>query len=170
MRDEFDVPVERLKKGLMDGVKLNVFFPGFPTLKHIPHTAALKQEAVKVFEQNSRGFNMMLLLEDQGRPDIREVASELLGKEIWVAWPHMVEAKVVGVVSEHQTCEIKYDGRVVHNQNEAYQKEEFFSQVKVIQERYKNRWGVVIGKTNILLKAAMMTGRMVSISIFSILS
>ncbi len=39
----------------------------------------------------------MLTLEDQGRPNIEEVAENVLGREIWVAWPHMVEAKVVAV-------------------------------------------------------------------------
>ena len=39
--------------GLMDGVRLDVFFPGFPTLKHIPHTAKLKASGVRVFEQVS---------------------------------------------------------------------------------------------------------------------
>ncbi len=39
----------------------------------------------------------MLTLEDQGRPNIEEVAETVLGQEIWVAWPHMVEAKVVAV-------------------------------------------------------------------------
>ena len=161
-RQKFDVPIDRLKKGLMEGVRLDVFFPGFPTLKHIPHTAALRQEGVKVFEQNSRGYNMLLILEDQGRPSIKDVANELLGQEIWVAWPHMVEAKVVGVVSEAETYEIKKGGRVTQFRNEESQVEEFYSQVRVISEKYRNRWGVVIGKnTSILLKACLMTGRKV---------
>ena len=39
----------------------------------------------------------MLTLEDQGRPNVEEVAENVLGQEIWVAWPQMVEAKVVAV-------------------------------------------------------------------------
>ncbi len=38
-REEWDVPIGRLRHGLMAGVKLDVFFPGFPTLAHIPHEA-----------------------------------------------------------------------------------------------------------------------------------
>ena len=30
----------KLKKGLCPGVKLSVYFPGFPTMKHIPHTVS----------------------------------------------------------------------------------------------------------------------------------
>ena len=45
-RQEWDVPIPQLRKGLMDGVKLDVFFPGFPTLKHIRHTAKLQKGRV----------------------------------------------------------------------------------------------------------------------------
>ena len=93
-REDWDVPIHKLNKGLMEGVKLDVFFPGFPTLKHIRHTAELRKAGVRVFEQSSRGENMMLSLEPQGRPDVREVARALLGREVWVGWPHLVEAKV----------------------------------------------------------------------------
>ena len=39
----------------MKGAKLDVFFPGFPTLKHIKHVAQLNKSSVRVFEQASRG-------------------------------------------------------------------------------------------------------------------
>ena len=48
---------------------------------------------MKVFEHPSQGNNMILKIVDQGKPDIREVASELLGQCIYVGWPHLVEAK-----------------------------------------------------------------------------
>ena len=39
----FVVSKEKLKRGLCNGVKLDVYFPGFPTLKHIEHTVSLLQ-------------------------------------------------------------------------------------------------------------------------------
>merc|ERR1719419_2072676 len=59
LRDQWDVPINKLKKGLMAGAKLDVFFPGFPTLKHIKHVAQLHKSSVRVFEQASRGDNMV---------------------------------------------------------------------------------------------------------------
>lgn len=79
-RREWDVAIKDLKKGLMDGVRLDVFFPGFPTLKHIPHTAKLSTAGVRVFEQPSRGQNTLLTLKGQGKPNVKDVAQELLGK------------------------------------------------------------------------------------------
>ena len=71
---------------------------GFPTLKHIKHVAQLHKSSVRVFEQASRGDNMILSLLDQGRPEVRDVAQALIGSEVWVGWPHLVEAKVRFVV------------------------------------------------------------------------
>jgi hypothetical protein len=36
---------------------------------------------------------MIIQIADQGKPDIKEVAAELLGRTIYVGWPHLVEAK-----------------------------------------------------------------------------
>ena len=156
LREEFEVPIEKLKKGLMSGVRLDVYFPGFPTLKHIPHRAKPSKEGVKVFEQSSRGENMMLYIEDQGNPNLEEVANQLLNQEIWVSWPHMVEAKVVSISNQHHTYALTKEGAVFV---EATKKDNFLSDVKSISEAYKSRWGVVIGNTSIVLNACEMSGR-----------
>jgi 5'-3' exoribonuclease 1 len=39
-RDDINVDCSRLVKGLCPNVRLDVYFPGFPTLKHIPHTVS----------------------------------------------------------------------------------------------------------------------------------
>jgi len=36
-QDGFVIPIEDLRKGLCRGAKLDVYFPGFPTLKHLQH-------------------------------------------------------------------------------------------------------------------------------------
>ena len=57
-REEWEVAVDKLKHGLMAGVKLDVFFPGFPTLAHIPHVAKVKASGVRVFEQVWLSFRL----------------------------------------------------------------------------------------------------------------
>ena len=47
-RDDILVPQEKLVKGLCSGVKLSVYFPGFPTLQHIEHTATLEKAKVSL--------------------------------------------------------------------------------------------------------------------------
>lgn len=161
-RSEWEVPFDKLRKGLMEGVKLDVYFPGFPTLKHIPHTAKLSKEAVKVFEQNSRGDNMVLYISNQGLPDIHQVSEQLLGKEIWVSWPHMVEAKVTRVFSKEHSYSINRAGVSMYTRNEHHDATSFNNNVQEVSERYRTRWGVVIGDTSIIVEACVMTGRKVS--------
>ena len=148
-RSEWDVPIHKLKKGLMDGVRLDVFFPGFPTLKHILHTARLSKAGVRVFEQSSRGENMLLSLEPQGRPEVREVARALLGSEVWVGWPHLVEAMVVAV----ETQGIYIDAKGESNCNG------FEQQARAIEQQYSGRYGVSVGKTAVVVHACPMSGR-----------
>jgi 5'-3' exoribonuclease 1 len=161
-RSDWEVPISKLRKGLMVNVKLDVFFPGFPTLKHIPHKSRLKADGVRVFEQASRGSNMLLVLEDQGKPDIHEVANEFLGQEIWVSWPHMMEARVVGL----RDANFKYFMQTKNEQEFTSSKEngdgdkaEYAIKVRTIAERYKDRWGVIVGNTDIVVEACLMTGR-----------
>lgn len=37
-REEWDLPPEKIYKGLCEGVRLDAYFAGFPSLKHIDHT------------------------------------------------------------------------------------------------------------------------------------
>lgn len=39
--DAFRVDPDKMVKGLLPQVRLDVYFPGFPTLKHIPHKVKL---------------------------------------------------------------------------------------------------------------------------------
>ena len=40
--DEFKIEMSELVFGLCPSVKLDVFFPGFPTLKHIEHEVGIQ--------------------------------------------------------------------------------------------------------------------------------
>ncbi|KAJ8320860.1 hypothetical protein KUTeg_002447 [Tegillarca granosa] len=169
--DELCVHPSMLRKGLLDTVKLDVFFPGFPTLKHIPHKAELKKEGVKVFQMASRNDNMMLhIIHDDEEPDIDKVAKDILGRTIFVGWPHLYEAKVVCVYDESyrfSLIEQAHQKHKGHKHQETVKKEPsrdknteiFYKERQSIKERYHDRLGVVIGNTSILVQALPMTGR-----------
>ena len=59
-RTMFHLDVSLLKKGLMEGTQLDVYFPGFPTMRHLQHKSYLKKAGVKVFQYNSRSENMIV--------------------------------------------------------------------------------------------------------------
>ncbi|KAK7093653.1 hypothetical protein V1264_007358 [Littorina saxatilis] len=103
----FCLPPDQLCRGLMPGTKLDVYFPGFPTLKHIPHDHRLEKRGVKVFQMNSRGFNTILKIKDLPERSLGEIANELLGQTTWVGWPHLHEAKVYAVADEKFRIELE---------------------------------------------------------------
>ncbi|CAB4069796.1 5'-3' exoribonuclease 2,5'-3' exoribonuclease 1,5'-3' exoribonuclease 2 homolog [Lepeophtheirus salmonis] len=96
-REEWYVPYNKLNLGLMKSVKLNVYFPGFPTLQHLPHTARIHCTGVCVFETPSIENSCIISLnKNSDKPDLNSICEQYLGKTIWVSWPHMKEALVVG--------------------------------------------------------------------------
>lgn len=55
--------------------------------------ATLKNSKVKVFESPSQGDSMILTLSPQNHPDVNKMALQLLGKNVFVNWPHLFEAR-----------------------------------------------------------------------------
>ena len=138
-RDEWLIPISKLRKGLMSGVRLDVFFPGFPTLKHIPHEAKLSTGNVRVFEQSSRGENMILHLQVDKHPENKVPIQDYLGKEIWVAWPHMMEAKVVEVADKNFIYSFDRNGQVLKVNADESKVAAFDLEVKTIKEKWVER-------------------------------
>ncbi|XP_012251889.2 5'-3' exoribonuclease 1 isoform X2 [Athalia rosae] len=159
--EDIIVAREKLVKGLCPGTKLEVYFPGFPTLKHIDHTAELRKAKVKVFEQSSRGENMILEISVTPAPNLTDLANEILGKSIFVSWPHLVEARIIAIASRDTKFALS------DVQGETTVKEEMKGPLvvqwsasnKAISETYMSRLGVEIGETEILVYACLMTGR-----------
>ena len=42
-KEAFWIPSENLVKGILPGAQLDVFYPGFPTLKHIKHRVSVSK-------------------------------------------------------------------------------------------------------------------------------
>lgn len=93
--DEIRVPKDKLIKGAYPGVVFDVFYPGFPTLKHLEFEHKLKKAKVKVFEMPSRYDNMILKIKPNELYFEDSIPIELLAKTVWVSWPHLTEAKYV---------------------------------------------------------------------------
>ncbi|KYO33908.1 5'-3' exoribonuclease 1 isoform X1 [Alligator mississippiensis] len=154
--------------------KSALYFCGFPTLKHIKHKFYLKKNGVQVFQQSSHGENMMLDIvidEDSKEQTVENVASLVLGKSVFVNWPHLEEARVV-VVSDGETkfyleephgTQKLYLGNAVPPTKVAYvgDKEQniWLKEVQGITEHYQRRKGIIVNKTSVVVYAQLLTGR-----------
>lgn len=158
-RDKWEILPDKILKGLCSKVKQDLYFVGFPTLKHIPHKFHIGKEAVKVFQQNSRGENFILdITEQDTKPDLKDLANQLLGKTLFVSWPHLVEAKVTAVASMSDKY-YRVNGELRAEVLEGYRIEETIVSRNSIATHYHDRWGINVGNTEILVYAKAMTGR-----------
>ncbi|XP_030071789.1 5'-3' exoribonuclease 1 isoform X2 [Microcaecilia unicolor] len=154
--------------------KSSLYFCGFPTLHHIKHKFYQKKAGVQVFQQSSRGENMMLEItvdEDSDEHNVESVAAAVLGKSVFVNWPHLEEARVVAVSDgetkfclEESHCTQKlYLGTSVPPTKVSYVSEKesniWRKEVQGISEYYLKRKGVHINETSVVLYAQLLTGR-----------
>ncbi|WAR13812.1 XRN1-like protein, partial [Mya arenaria] len=123
-QDDHHIHPAQLRMGILPGAKLNMFFPGFPTLRHISYRAS------------------------KSVPLVDNIAQEYLGHEIYVSWPHLYEAKVVASKPRMQLDTLN------EKENKNWNKER-----DTIEYRYRDRLGVEVGQTHILLRALPITGR-----------
>uniref|UniRef100_A0A9J7ZR42 5'-3' exoribonuclease 1 n=1 Tax=Cyprinus carpio carpio TaxID=630221 RepID=A0A9J7ZR42_CYPCA len=140
-----------------------LYFCGFPTLQHIRHKFYKKKTGVMVFQQSSRGENMILeiLVED--------VAALVLGKSLFVNWPHLMEARVVAVsdgetkFSLDEPSQVLYLGDTppptkVTRLTDKEQKE-WVKEVQGLSEYFSKRKGIVINETDVVVYGQLLTGR-----------
>lgn len=97
-RDELHVPEHKLILGPCPNAAKEVYFPGFPTMRHLKHSAYLEKKGIKVFQQASRNESMIIKI-DEILPELTtaQLAEMYIGKEIYIGWPHLREARVFAV-------------------------------------------------------------------------
>ncbi|XP_076837756.1 5'-3' exoribonuclease 1 isoform X2 [Brachyhypopomus gauderio] len=150
-----------------------LYFCGFPTLQHIRHKFFKKKSGVVVFQQSSRGENLMLeiLHGQKGELVVEDVAALVLGKSVFVNWPHLEEARVVAVSDGESKIFLEESPGVqklyldstpppvkVIYLNDKEQKD-WVKDVQGITEHHCRRKGIVINETEVLLYGQLLTGR-----------
>uniref|UniRef100_A0A8C1ZU06 5'-3' exoribonuclease 1 n=1 Tax=Cyprinus carpio TaxID=7962 RepID=A0A8C1ZU06_CYPCA len=144
-----------------------LYFCGFPTLQHIRHKFYKKKTGVMVFQQSSRGENMILeILASQELEQVSNVAALVLGKSLFVNWPHLMEARVVAVsdgetkFSLDEPSQVLYLGDTppptkVTRLTDKEQKEWYAALFIHIFKRK----GIVINETDVVVYGQLLTGR-----------
>uniref|UniRef100_G3PMT1 5'-3' exoribonuclease 1 n=1 Tax=Gasterosteus aculeatus aculeatus TaxID=481459 RepID=G3PMT1_GASAC len=147
----------------------SLYFCGFPTLQHIKHKFFKKKSGVVVFQQSSRGENMMLniLPGQEGEP-----VSSLLGRSVFVNWPHLEEARIIAVsdgdvkfcLEEPPGVQRVYDRSStppptkVNCLSDKEQKD-WVKDVQGVTEHFVKRKGIVVNETSVVLYGQLLSGR-----------
>lgn len=153
-RDDLYVPEHKLVLGPSKGAILDGYIKGFPTMKHLKYHGILKEIRVKVFNFPSRNQSMVVAIdrepESVDRPTAA-VAQELLGRIVYVSWPHLTEAKVVKVTDAKTIYEAD---REVRQNNEKF----FGTCVRAIVEHHNNRLAIDLGEIRQLVHVKTCVG------------
>ncbi|KAM6989495.1 5'-3' exoribonuclease 1 isoform 2-T2 [Tautogolabrus adspersus] len=152
-----------------------LYFCGFPTLQHIRHKFYKKKSGVVVFQQSSRGENMMLEIlhsKDDTDPVCDDVAAQVLGKPVFVNWPHLEEARIVAVSDgEVKFCLDEPPGvQQVYNRPSTppptrvtclsdKEQKDWVKDVQGITEHFLKRKGITVNETAVVLYGQLLTGR-----------
>uniref|UniRef100_A0A4W5P316 5'-3' exoribonuclease 1 n=1 Tax=Hucho hucho TaxID=62062 RepID=A0A4W5P316_9TELE len=149
-----------------------LYFCGFPTLQHIRHKFYKKKHGVVVFQQSSRGENMMLeIIRSKEEPVCDNVASLVLGRSVFVNWPHLEEARVVAVsdgeskffLEEPAGMQKLYDRGSPPPTKVTYlsdkEQKDWVKDVQGITEHFSKRKGITVNETAVVLYTQLLTGR-----------
>uniref|UniRef100_UPI003AAF0FFD 5'-3' exoribonuclease 1 n=1 Tax=Centroberyx gerrardi TaxID=166262 RepID=UPI003AAF0FFD len=150
-----------------------LYFCGFPTLQHIRHKFFKKKSGVVVFQQSSRGENMMLeiLSNQEGQPVCDDVATLVLGRSVFVNWPHLEEARIVAVsdgetkfsLEEPPSVQKLYDRSSPPPTKVTYlsdkEQKDWVKDVQGTTEHYVKRKGIMVNETAVVLYGQLLSGR-----------
>lgn len=152
-REEVYVPEDKLVLGPSAGSLHDIYFPGFPTMKHLTYSSTLQNGRVRVFDQPSRSDNMVIkVIPQEDEIQTAEFAKNLIGKEIFINWPHLTEAKVFRVSDRNNS----YNSDGVEQDDFTVK---FDTYVKGIKEHHITRLGISFGDINQLVHVKPITGR-----------
>ncbi|XP_029735397.1 5'-3' exoribonuclease 1 [Aedes albopictus] len=153
-RDQLHVVSNKLVLGPSKGAILDGYIKGFPTMKHLQYHGIIKEARVKVFNFPSRNPSMVVVIDRPLKDSAKTtetLARELLGRIVFVSWPHLSEAKVVKVADAKQIFEKDREPR---ENNEKF----FDSCCRAIVEHHNNRLAIDLGKISQLVHVKTCVG------------
>ncbi|KAI9007521.1 XRN 5'-3' exonuclease N-terminus-domain-containing protein [Phycomyces nitens] len=152
-----------LNKGLPDGVFLGKeALAGFPSLQTIPHTSELEACGVMVFQQPSRNESIVINLKNKYKEtNAEDIANLLLYKRVFVNYPYLQEAVVIGVSNINTKYYIKFSGKkkqMLEHTHTPAEKESWRKRIGAIDYMSKKRFALNIGNVDIAIHVCVIRG------------
>ncbi|XP_018800269.1 PREDICTED: 5'-3' exoribonuclease 1 [Bactrocera latifrons] len=148
---EIAVPSDKTVCVELPNAARTVFFPGFPTMKHLKYDFELKFARVRVFEQSSRSENLILKPHmRKGLDDIYTVAEKYLNQVVYTGWPHLIKSKVVGISNREKYI----DAEGIKDMEPRL----FQIHMKTAQEHLSTRMGIELDDFSVLVHVRVHIG------------
>jgi 5'-3' exoribonuclease 1 len=147
-------------KGLCQGVLLGKdAIAGFPSLNTLPHVGHLGLHHVNVFQAESKNETLVVTLgnvfEDWKSED---VARKLLKEKVYVNYPYLQEALVVGLSDELFSYQFDQNNQVQGIPHEPISSALWQKAGDRIERWYSKKLGTVIGTVDVVVKVKLLKG------------
>ncbi|XP_063677642.1 5'-3' exoribonuclease 1-like isoform X2 [Bolinopsis microptera] len=136
------------------------FRMGFPTSTHLKHEIEFAQAGCKIFQFGSKDKNCILNIDPQSETPLERYTA-LLGEEVYVQYPHLVEAMVVGVHTEEHDYVL--EDSCVSKSAAVQNKKDCFKHLKSREcIALKSRWGIEVGDVRVMICVRKIRGKVPS--------
>ena len=161
----FNLPIlHPVSETPVEGVKL---MAGFPSLKTLPTTAVLGFHGVNVHGSESRNKSMVLNIKTTGNQffhaqqvNMKRATQDLIGARVFVNWPFLKEAIVVGMsdaMFKYEKMSVVQGAkeRVISNPHNGSWWRGKAERIETMQSK---KWGVVTGDVEALVHVRLLKG------------
>ena len=151
---------------LFPGTKVGLESPsGFPTVRTLPVSGALKNAGVKVFGNASKKESLIIqidgvdeeLVGDLKGAGAKDIATILLNKRVQIKWPYLQEALVVGV-SDAKERIVPVPGKPNEVASKPNGSAEWGAEMQKVTSEYLAKYGVSAGRSNVALHCRACEG------------
>ncbi|KAI8367771.1 XRN 5'-3' exonuclease N-terminus-domain-containing protein [Blakeslea trispora] len=152
-----------LRKGILPGAKVGKnALAGFPSLQTIPHEFEIKHHGVHVFQQDSRNESVVISIKNRyENADIEEIAKLFLYRSIYVQYPYLKEAVVIGVSDAEKKYYVTFNNgkkQILEHMWDEKERESWESRMGRAEYMPSKRFGLLVGEIEVGFHVCVLNG------------
>jgi len=157
--DEFRLDIKDIKKGLCENTVQDIYFPGFPTFKHLTYDTSLRKAGVRVFAYGSRSNNMIINVKQLTETIDDETMKQVVGTIVHIEWPYLVEGLVTAVSSTERRFVYKQEERLIQEEKMTEtKKDDVIHWMESLPKKFLELKGIDTGEIKVLVEAKPLKG------------
>lgn len=152
-----------LRKGLLPGAKIGKdALAGFPSLQTIPYTYEIKHHGVHVFQQDSRNESVVISIKNKYQhADIEEIAKLFLYRSIYVRYPYLQEAVVIGVSNAEKKYYVNFTNgkkQILEHYWDTKERESWETRMGRAEYMPSKRFALLVGEIEVGFHVCVLNG------------
>lgn len=153
----------KFRKKLLEGAKVGKdALAGFPSLQTIPFTYEIKHHGVHVFQQDSRNESVIISIKNKyEHAKIEDIAKLFLYRSIYVQYPYLKEAVVIGVSDAEKKYYVTFNNgkkQILEHFWDDREREDWKSRMDRADYMPSKRFGLIVGDIEVGFHVCVLNG------------